>query len=398
MGAYVAAMFHLMTHAFFKALLFLSAGSVIHGVEHGHHHVHEHGHGHHDQSGGHDHDESEHTAGDSHEDFDPQDMRNMGGLRKLMPVTFWVYMIGTLALAGFFPFAGFWSKDEILAHAANNPGWVYTFVYYGLVVAAIFTAFYMGRQIKMVFFGKSRSEASDHAVESSPTMTRPLVVLAFLTVFAGLLNLAHFTETSYQNAKAIEGEIQLRLEHWLEHSIESFHLVEEGIVKLPKTPTVLQLDVAILSTILALAAIFLAAFVVYRNKPEKATDPDPLERTPIWWMSVLPINTIAMKGIVPAFNWLAYHAAFTIDWRFWHDWFHNRVIRDGFVGSANWLGRKFDTKAIDGGLVHGTARLVRGTADAIGQLQSGYVRNYALAVFLGVVAILTYFIYSYFAG
>jgi NADH-quinone oxidoreductase subunit L len=115
-------------------------------------------------------------------------------------------------------------------------------------------------------------------------------------------------------------------------------------------------------------------------------------------MSVLPINTIAMKGVVPAFNWLAKHAAHTVDWQFWHDWFHDRVIRDGFVGSANWIGRKFDTKAIDGGLVHGTARLVKGTANAFGQLQSGYVRNYALAVFLGVVAILTFFIYSYFAG
>ncbi len=384
MGAYVAAMFHLVTHAFFKALLFLSAGSVIHGVEHGHHHVHEHGH--HDQD----------HVGDSHAEFDPQDMRNMGGLRKMMPVTFWVYMIGTFALAGFFPFAGFWSKDEILAHANNNPGWVYTVVYYGLVLAAFCTAFYMGRQIKMVFFGKPRSDSAEHAVESSPTMTRPLVVLAFLTIIAGLLNLAHFTQTSYENAKAIENEIQLRLEHWLEHSVEAYHLAEEGIINLPKTPTVLQLDVALISTLLALAAIFLAAFVVYRNKPEKATDPDPLERTPIWWMAVLPINTIAMKGIVPAYNWLAYQAAYTLDWRFWHDWFHDRVIRDGFVAFANWLGRTFDLKAIDGGLVHGTARLVRGTANMFGQIQSGYVRNYALAVFLGVVAILTYFIFAYF--
>ena len=388
MGAYVAAMFHLVTHAFFKALLFLSAGSVIHGVEHGHHHVHDHGHGHDD-----------HTAQDSHDDFDPQDMRNMGGLRKQMPVTFWVYMIGTLALAGIFPLAGFWSKDEILAHASNNPGWVDAFVYYTLALAAFCTAFYMGRQIKMVFFGKSRSEAADHAVESSPTMTRPLVVLAFLTVIAGLLNLAHFTDQSYLDSKLVEGEIQLRLEHWLESSLGSFELAEEGILQnLPKTPTVVQYDVAIISSVLALSALFLAVYFVYRNKPEKATDPDPLERTPIWWMSVLPINTIAMKGVVPAFNWLAKHAAHTVDWRFWHDWFHDRVIRDGFVGSANWIGRKFDTKAIDGGLVHGTARLVKGTANAFGQLQSGYVRNYALAVFLGVVAILTFFIYSYFAG
>ena len=104
-GAYIAAAFHLITHAFFKALLFMAAGSVIHGMEHGEHHVHEHGHGH----GGHD----EH---DHH--FDPQDMRNMGGLRKTMPVTFWTFLIGGLSLSGL-PIitAGFWSKDEILADA-----------------------------------------------------------------------------------------------------------------------------------------------------------------------------------------------------------------------------------------------------------------------------------------
>ena len=105
-GAYVAAMFHLVTHAVFKALLFLGSGSVIHGVEHGHHHAH--------ANGDHGDDHDEHHDDD---DFDPQDMRNMGGLRKRMPITYITYLIGTLALAGIFPFAGFWSKDEILADA-----------------------------------------------------------------------------------------------------------------------------------------------------------------------------------------------------------------------------------------------------------------------------------------
>ncbi|MBU2612012.1 MAG: NADH-quinone oxidoreductase subunit L, partial [Chloroflexi bacterium] len=136
MGAYVAGMFHLVTHAFFKALLFLSAGSVILGLERGHHHLSKHkGHeGHHEEV------------------FDPGDMRNMGGLRKQMPVTFWLYLIGTLALAGIFPLAGFWSKDEILADAQLH----YPVVYILLTIAAFFTAFYMGRQIWMVFFGKAR--------------------------------------------------------------------------------------------------------------------------------------------------------------------------------------------------------------------------------------------------
>lgn len=157
-GAHVAAMFHLVTHAVFKALLFLGSGSVIHGVEHGHHHVHEHGHHHDDDHPGEHHD-------DHHDEFDPQDMRNMGGLRKKMPITFITYLIGTLALAGIFPFAGFWSKDEILLDA-----WYVGFVEnelqgliaFGiLLVAAGFTAFYMWRQIVLVFFDEPRSEAAE---------------------------------------------------------------------------------------------------------------------------------------------------------------------------------------------------------------------------------------------
>ncbi|NJN55692.1 MAG: NADH-quinone oxidoreductase subunit L, partial [Anaerolineae bacterium] len=167
MGAYVAAMFHLITHAFFKALLFMGAGSVIHGMEHGHHEV---AHAHHDD--GH-HDEGE-------DNFDPQDMRYMGGLRKLMPVTFWTYLVGALALAGVWPLAGFWSKDEILAHANTNQDGrqVFLIVFVFLLLAAVCTAFYMGRQLSMVFFGKARHEATTHAHESPRIMTFPLVLLA----------------------------------------------------------------------------------------------------------------------------------------------------------------------------------------------------------------------------
>ena len=116
MGAYVAGMFHLVTHAFFKALLFLSAGSVILGLERGHHHL---AHAHHEKSEVARRRRRHEVDAEHHEEvFDPGDMRNMGGLRKTMPVTFWLYMIGTLALAGIFPFAGFWSKDEILLDAS----------------------------------------------------------------------------------------------------------------------------------------------------------------------------------------------------------------------------------------------------------------------------------------
>ena len=170
-GAYVAAMFHLVTHAVFKALLFLGSGSVIHGVEHGHHHAHAHSDEHHDG----------HAAPQSDEGaeggFDPQDMRNMGGLRKRMPITYLTYLVGTLGLAGIFPFAGFWSKDEILADAwfegfeLNETS---GFIAFGLLLAAAaFTAFYMWRQVVLVFFDDARSEAAERAPESSGAMLLP---------------------------------------------------------------------------------------------------------------------------------------------------------------------------------------------------------------------------------
>ena len=156
-GAYVAAAFHLMTHAFFKALLFLGSGSVIHGVEHG----------------------VLHTG----EDIDPQDMFNMGGLRKKMPITFWTFLIGGFALSGF-PFftAGFWSKDEILADAFAHSSWVVLIV---LAFAALLTAFYTMRQITLTFLGDSRTESAEHAHESKWTMTFPLLFLAVFAIVAG---------------------------------------------------------------------------------------------------------------------------------------------------------------------------------------------------------------------
>ena len=174
-GAYIAAAFHLITHAFFKALLFMAAGSVIHGMEHGEHHVHEHGHD--------DHGDSAHGEGA----FDPQDMRNMGGLRKTMPVTFWTFLIGGLSLSGL-PIitAGFWSKDEILADAwlvlDKYGSGAHALVFVLLALAAFMTAFYTMRQISLTFGGEARSEAAKHANLGqgiiSFTMTLPLLILA----------------------------------------------------------------------------------------------------------------------------------------------------------------------------------------------------------------------------
>ncbi len=368
MGAYVAAIFHLVTHAFFKALLFLGSGSVIHGMEHGHHHLH-------------------HGAHHGQDDFDPQDMRTMGGLRTKMRTTFVVYLIGALALAGIFPLAGFWSKDELLLHGQEHLAGVYII----LLIAAFCTAFYVGRQLKMVFFGQPRHEAAEHAVESPPIITVPLIILAFLTLVGGLLNLPHFSQAMAEGEGPLPGRYFLILEHWLEHSIPAFEFTEEGLIHLPHTPIVINLTVAVLSTLLAVGGLALAIFVVYRRHPRTAVDPDPMQRTPIWWFSILPLDTLYMKGVVPLFNRFSRWLADTVDWAFWHDFVHDRIIRDMFVGFAAFSANVLDARGVDG-IVNGTARVTDRLAGALRVVQTGFVRNYALAIFLGVVALITYFV------
>jgi NADH-quinone oxidoreductase subunit L len=165
-GAYVAAAFHLITHAFFKALLFLGSGSVIHGMEHGVLHTGNHR-------------------------VDPQDMFNMGGLRKKMPITFWTFLIGGFALSGFpLVTAGFWSKDEILADAFGHGHWA---VFLTLAVAAFLTAFYTMRQITLTFLGEPRTQEAAHARETPWTMTVPLVILSVFAVAYGWVGIPeHF--------------------------------------------------------------------------------------------------------------------------------------------------------------------------------------------------------------
>ena len=165
-GAYVAAVFHLITHAFFKALLFLGSGSVIHGMEHG----------------------VLHTG--NHE-VNPQDMFNMGGLKSKMPITFWTFLIGGFALSGF-PLitAGFWSKDEILADAFGNG---HTVVFATLAVAAFLTAFYTMRQITLTFLGKPKTKEAEYAKETPWTMTLPLVILSVFAIGYGWVGIPeHF--------------------------------------------------------------------------------------------------------------------------------------------------------------------------------------------------------------
>src|SRR6266704_889258 len=180
-GAYAAGIFHLVTHAFFKALLFLGSGSVIHAMHHAYHATH------------------------SHEDA--QDMRNMGGLSRYMPWTTVLMWIATLAIAGIPPLAGFFSKDEILgaafAQGAGRPVW---YVFWGMgLAAALLTAFYMTRLMLYTFHGPNRTgdREREQLHEAPPLMTAPLVVLGILTVLGGALNIPPLFRGG------------ARLEHWL---------------------------------------------------------------------------------------------------------------------------------------------------------------------------------------
>ena len=340
LGAYVAGMFHLVTHAFFKALLFLGSGSVIQGVEHGHHHMEHHGH--------------------EDEPFDPQDMRHMGGLRRRMPTTFIVYLIGALALAGIPPLAGFFSKDEILLDASLHN----TLVYGLLTAAAFLTAFYMGRQIWMVFFGQARSEPAGHAQESPPLMTVPLMGLAGLAVIGGLINWPGLHP----------------LTDWLANTLEHAH------------PAEFNFQVAGISTGLALAAIGIA-WTAYGRRPmvEGAQDPLRSRLGPLfkameakWW-----VDDAYQIIFVRSYQWAAHHLAITIDWRFWHDWFHDSVLAAAFRGGSSWLALGFDLPVIDG-FVNWVAGLIRRLAGGLGKFETGYVRNYALSLFIGTILIISY--------
>jgi NADH-quinone oxidoreductase subunit L len=364
MGAYTAGMFHLMTHAFFKALLFLGSGSVILAVERGHHPLVETG-----DADGHDH----HQHDDKHDDehFDPQDMRFMGGLRKKIPWTFWTYIMGTLALAGIPIWAGFWSKDEILAEAIHlNPG-----VYWILVAAAFLTAFYMGRQIWLVFFGESRHSASEKAKESPWTMLVPLVILAGLSVLGGFMNWP------------FEGGHKFG--HWLEATLES------SLGHVEAAPE-FNLTVALSATGLAFIAIFIS-WLIYGRKPLKSGEKDPLAKAfgPVFKLmhNKWYIDEIYDFLILTPYQKLAGFLAQTLDEKIWHDWFHEKGIRDNFQRLTKFLANPIDLGIIDG-ISKFLAKFSERSAGILSNMQTGFVRNYALSVLFGVVVIIGYLIFK----
>ncbi|MGD8855874.1 MAG: NADH-quinone oxidoreductase subunit L [Chloroflexota bacterium] len=312
-GAYIAAAFHLITHGFFKALLFLGSGSIIHGMEHGAEHAHDH-----------------HT--------DPQDMMNMGGLRKKMPITFWTFVIGGFALSGF-PIitAGFWSKDEILAVAWNKgavDGESFALiVFIALVVGAILTAFYTGRQISLTFLGKPRTQLAEHAHESNAFMTVPLLVLSVFALFAGLFGVP---EKFPVLGSLIDNNL---FEHFVATTIEE-PLIElfgkpalEGVVLAVEQFSYVPLALSVLA---AVGGLFLGWWV-YGRKALKAEQPDPLVR---------PLG--------PVYPFLK------------NKWYWDELYEMIFVNPTRQTARKVVYEWTDRGLIDGTLHLIARTVFRLG--------------------------------
>ncbi len=303
-GAYVAAIFHMVTHAFFKALLFLGSGAVIHGMHH------------------------------------EQDMRRMGALRKVMPITAMTFIVGWLAIAGVPPFAGFWSKDEILLYVyANNRG-----LYLVGVVTALLTAYYMTRQVIMVFYGEARwhDHSQEHGAhgdsvprESPWIMLTPLVVLAGLAIGGGFMQLPFSSKTHF-------------LGHWLEPVIE---IGERDI----KGTWAYDNKYLLLLTAVVVACLGIAgALMVYVKKKVPVFEP-----------------TILADG-----------------WKY--DSSVSRLMggpgRTVFSGVA-----QFDAGVVDGA-VNGVAKIIASTSSALRKVQTGFLRFYAAILGIGVVVMLAWFL------
>jgi NADH-quinone oxidoreductase subunit L len=345
-GAYVAAVFHLVTHAFFKALLFLGSGSVIHGMEHGILHTGEH--------------------------VDAQDMFNMGGLRKKMPITFWTFVFGGLALSGFPLFtAGFWSKDEILAHAFGHNHWA---VFFTLATAALLTAFYTMRQISLVFLGEPRSEAAKHAHETPWTMTLPLVVLAFFAISLGWMGIA-------EDFPFIGGLIPNYMHDFVSGTI----LGEVELLAFSYGPLVVSL-------IVALGGLTLG-WLVYRRVKAGQTDPLVKPLGPVYTVLKNKYYFDELYDVVfvrPAY-WLA--ATFTSLWM-------DRTVIDGILHwfayitgvIGNFL-RDFIDKPIVNGFGDWLSESTKKVGGVFRTIQTGRVQQYMILALVSLAAFSLLFFY-----
>ncbi len=343
-GAYVAAVFHLITHAFFKALLFLGSGSVIHGMEHGVLHTGNH-------------------------KVDPQDMFNMGGLKNKMPITFWTFLIGGFALSGF-PLitAGFWSKDEILADAFGHD---HLIVFGVLAFAAFLTAFYTMRQITLTFLGEPRTKEAEHAQETPWTMTTPLVILAFFAVTYGWVGIPeHFP---------ILGGL---VPNWLHEFVGGTLAEHPEAVEFNWIPLLTSL-------VVALGGLGLGYFV-YRNVNSPAEDKlqigflknkyyfdelyDYLFVKPTVWVSEVLVSAWMDKGLIDGI-------------------LHIFGPTTGGIGS--FIRNKFDLPVINRFFGDGSADVTYWFGGKLRAVQTGRIQQYlmlALVVFIAVGAALYFFL------
>ncbi len=306
-AAYTGGMFHVLTHAFFKALLFLGAGSVIHAMS------------------------------------NEQDIRNMGGLRKYLPITFWTFLIGTIAIAGIPPFAGFFSKDEILAHV-----WEHNKLLWGLgILGSAMTSFYMFRLLFLTFFGEFRGtpEQKHHLHESPLSMTIPLMVLAVLSVVGGFLNVPH----------ALGGHSMLA--EFMAPLYEGSQQVNPSAFEGPTMGSSEELMLMAISAGVAL----LAAGVAYGMYVRSATVPaaDSVPRS-------IPAQVVYNKFYIDEF----YERLIVRPVRALGDGFYSfgEFVIDGVVGAVSWL-----VKTIAGQL-----RLV----------QNGSIGSYMFAMVLSIALII----------
>ncbi len=320
-GAYASGIFHLVTHAFFKALLFLGAGSVIYGMHQAYHATHSHA--------------------------DAQDMRNMGGLKQRMPVTFWLMLIATLAISGIPPFSGFFSKDEILAAAFARAGDrpVYYLFYAMGVVAALLTAFYMARLMVMTFLGDNRTGERErsHIRDAPLIMTGPLVLLAVLSAIGGLVSLPPYLGGG-------------GLEHWL------------GPVSAPAAALFgLEMPHGWTEFFLVAAAVLIGAAGLAAGH----------------WATRRQRTLPAAEA--PADTGLArvLHRKYYVD-----EIYDALLVRPLVWLSRVVLWRGVDQGMVDGAAVNGTARLSRGLGWLGSRLQTGQVGIYVVLFLVGALWIL----------
>ncbi|HRV96736.1 MAG TPA: proton-conducting transporter membrane subunit, partial [Anaerolineae bacterium] len=306
-GAYTAGMFHLITHAFFKALLFLGAGSVMHALH------------------------------------DVIDIRRMGGLKDKMKITWITFWIGGLALAGFPLMSGFFSKDEILANvfAVSPILW-----FFGIVTAGM-TAFYTFRAIFIAFHGKPRDlHLYEHAHESRAPITFALIVLAVLAIFGGVLGLPVFLELP----NFLDGWLEPVL-YALPHAAEEHHMAFGT-----------ELTLMITSAVVAVSGIFLAYFF-YMLQPS------------------IPQNLA--RSTRPLFALLAH--------KYWIDELYDTLIVQPGLKLSRAFADGLDKVVIDETFIDGTARLFGRFGGMLSKLQNGYTGSYALATFIGVIIMISYF-------